>query len=31
MEQIRFAILESTGKISIIPESTPSVQDTGRP
>jgi uncharacterized membrane protein YcaP (DUF421 family) len=27
MEQIRFAILESTGKISIIPESTQSAQD----
>jgi uncharacterized membrane protein YcaP (DUF421 family) len=30
MEQIKFAILESTGKISIIPESTASAQDTGK-
>jgi len=30
MEQIRFAILESTGKISIIPESTLSAQGTGK-
>src|SRR5215831_370258 len=30
MDQIKFAILESTGKISIIPESTPSARDAGK-